>query len=282
MLLPELLGDVPYAQFLETHYTRAPLVRRGTARALKALMNWNVVDRLVDQTACDLVLVRDGEVHRGERPASAACRAMFEEGYSIVLRDADRHDYGLAGLGRAFRADLGGDLALQLYCTPPSHHSFGWHYDTEEVFFLQLSGEKVFTLRENTVDPLPVPETLPRVLELERETSPEQTFALAPGDWLYIPSGWWHRSVAQSPSLSISVGVIPWTPIEVLARVRQKLLADPRWRRRLPAGGLGAQELGESTPQRYRDELGALAEAVRAELADPALLAALLSGSPRR
>ena len=42
---------------------------------------------------------------------------------------------------------------------------------------------------------------------IRREASPIGTATLIRGDWLYIPSGWWHVAQCVEDSLSMSLGV---------------------------------------------------------------------------
>jgi ribosomal protein L16 Arg81 hydroxylase len=44
---------------------------------------------------------------------------------------------------------------------------------------------------------------------LRHETSPLMMASLLPGDWLYIPSRWWHLVHSVEDALSISIGIIP-------------------------------------------------------------------------
>ena len=112
---------------------------------------------------------------------------------------------------------------MQLYATPAGHFSFGWHYDPEEVFILQTIGVKEYFLRPNTVHPNPVLETMPRDMQYERETPACFACTLVPGDWLYIPSGYWHKARAAEAALSISLGVFAPTALDLYDGLRSRL-----------------------------------------------------------
>jgi ribosomal protein L16 Arg81 hydroxylase len=237
--MQQLLGDFPLPAFLAEHYLQEPLARRDTASPFKPLASREVIDRLVENPACDLLLVRDGAVYPGERPTTAAeAWRLHGEGYTLVLRHPDRHDAQLAELGRALSTQLSGTINLHVYCTPAGHGSFGWHCDPEEVFILQTEGSKHYQLRRNTLNPAPLLETLGEVTDPSREKTPVSECHLQAGDWLYIPGGYWHMAAAPgSPSVSISVGLMPATPIDVLDFLRARLLRSPRWRERFPPLG---------------------------------------------
>ncbi|HEX8704245.1 MAG TPA: cupin domain-containing protein, partial [Myxococcaceae bacterium] len=173
MLLNELLSGFPRATFMREHYLQQPFARRSAAQRLQPLATWGLIDWLVEQTPCDLMLVRDGSLWSGARPTTARqARALYEEGYTLVLRQPDQHHAALAEVARTFSAELHGRINLHIYCTPPGHHGFAWHCDPEEVFIFQTVGRKDYSLRENTLCPAPLLERLPSGALAARETTP--------------------------------------------------------------------------------------------------------------
>jgi ribosomal protein L16 Arg81 hydroxylase len=133
---------------------------------------------------------------------------LVEQGYTLLVRHAERHDPRLAHLAAEFQAAFAAPVNIHMYCTPGGQYGFGWHYDAEEVFILQTRGTKEYFLRRNTMNPNPVPEPHYDFSAISRERTPVMACTLVAGDWLYIPSGWWHAATAREDSLSISVGVL--------------------------------------------------------------------------
>ena len=89
-------------------------------------------------------------------------------------------------------------------------------------------------MRQNTLNPWPVWDTLPEEMPYDRETSRVRlTCRLEAGDWLYIPSGWWHLAQTQTASIHLSVGVMPVVALHLFAFLRQHLAQDPFWCQRL-------------------------------------------------
>jgi ribosomal protein L16 Arg81 hydroxylase len=274
MLIDTLLGDLPRAVFLQEHYLQQPLARPSTAAHLRELATWATIERLVENPACDLLLVRDGVLWSGPRPTSAPeARALFQDGYSLALRHADRHDAALAELGRTLSAELQGTVNLQVYCTPAGHGSFGWHCDPEEVFIFQTSGAKRYLLRRNTLNPTPLHETLTDEASVERERTPIQECQLEAGDWLYIPGGYWHHVDAPAQdSLSISVGLMPPTPLDVLGFLRAHLVRSRTWQRRLPLLGHASPLSDAEKVELYRDLFRELGGELQRMLEDPRMV----------
>jgi 50S ribosomal protein L16 3-hydroxylase len=200
--------DTPRDLFEQRHFQRAPMAQPGAAAEAIPFLTWSTIRRLVD-VGVDMLVVRNSKLRREENPATfEEAESLFREGHSLVLRHCERHDAPLAALAERFGRELAGDVSIQIYATPANHHSFGWHYDCEDVFIAQTVGTKEYYLRRNTVNPEPVLHAMPRDMHFEREATPILASTLVPGDALYIPRGWWHVAKAREHALSISVGVL--------------------------------------------------------------------------
>jgi ribosomal protein L16 Arg81 hydroxylase len=202
------LGAVARDTFLREHFQRAPIAQPTLGRAIAPLLTWDTVARLVAARA-DMLLVRNSKLRREDPPATfEETQQLFRDGYSVVLRHCEEHDRGLRALADSFARELPGEVVVQVYATPGDFHSFSWHYDVEDVFIVQTAGTKDYFLRQNTVNPEPTLDAMPKDMRYERETTPTIGATLAAGDCLYIPRGWWHVAKAKEDALSISVGVL--------------------------------------------------------------------------
>jgi 50S ribosomal protein L16 3-hydroxylase len=236
-LLPLLLRNEDAPRFWSSHYLRQPFGSVDGAAPLRGLLTDERLETLI-ASACDVTVVRDGRLGDDPRPTTAAAAwERVASGSSLVFRHVERHDPVIAGISGALMLDVLGPVDAHIYVTPAGHHGFGWHYDAEEVFFLHLDGVKDFFLRRNTVNPDPVPEAMPRDLRFEEETSPIMQCRVHPGDWLYIPRGWWHMARARVDSRSLSLGLLAPTPLAVIGSRRGARAEDPRWCQRLPPTG---------------------------------------------
>ena len=236
---------------------------------------------LLAQDDADVLVCRRNEQHAGPRPRSAdEARRLVDDGYTLLVRHAERHDERLARLAAAFETDLAAPVNVHFYCTPAGQFGFGWHYDAEEVFIVQTAGRKEYSLRKNTVNPWPLAETLPADMRYEREIMPLVRCELAAGDWLYIPSGYWHMGQSRELALSLAIGVMPRTGIDVLDFVRSELLGSLRWRQRLPVAGSASPLARDELLASYRELLATLADDLARQLADPQLAEKLLTQMP--
>lgn len=226
-MLTEWLAPEDLAWFLEAHFQTAPFARPGAARGAVPLLDWQTVDRVLrSDHPLDVMTVRAGQLQQVPIPRSLIeARTLMRAGVSVVVRGAEQHDPGLRSVADGFRAALPGEVHVQLYATPAGTNSYGWHYDFEDVFIAQTAGMKDYYFRRNTVARDTVLGDRLDFTCIRRETSPIYQSRLVAGDWLYIPSTWWHLVKCAEDALSISVGVMPPEAL--------------RQARRLPAGWTG-------------------------------------------
>jgi len=210
-MLHEWLTPVAVAAFVRLYWRKQPYARPDAAHRAVPLLGWDTLERvLADETPPDVLVVTRGKVLETPTPrALSEVYALMRQGIGLVIRHAEQHDLGLAQLATSFGQDLSGEVHIQLFVTPAGTHSFGWHYDFEDVFIAQTTGVKEYFLRENTVDRHSARGTCPDFERFHEEISLLATVRLLPGDWVYIPSRWWHVAKCIEDSLSISVGVFP-------------------------------------------------------------------------
>jgi len=99
------------------------------------------------------------------------------------------------------------------YLTPPNAKGFSSHFDIHDVFIIQLSGTKEWTIHEpiflnnKRIENANLPSELP---------PPELELTLTSGDILYLPTGYIHSAKCTTEeSLHITIGVthISWYDI---------------------------------------------------------------------
>jgi 50S ribosomal protein L16 3-hydroxylase len=208
--LVEWLAPLELSTFLATHLDRQPYARPGAAVGAIPLLHWATIDRVLAAADPDVLTVSGGQLVEVRRPRSSAeVQALMQRGVSVVVRGSERHDPALAALAGSFAAALPGEVHIQLYATPGGTHSYGWHYDFEDVFIAQVTGAKDYYFRDNTVARHTVLGEPLDFTVVRQERSPIYSAQLLAGDWLYIPARWWHFVEAREDALSISVGVMP-------------------------------------------------------------------------
>lgn len=212
-MLRRWLASMPLSDFVARHLGRLPHAQPGTATCAVPCFDWDVLERVLASRPPDVLVAARGRLVEVPPPRDLGdVRRLMRAGLGLVIRKSERQDPALAQLAREFALDLPGELHIQLYVTPAGTHTFGWHYDWEDVFIAQTVGTKDYHFRDNTVASDVPFSTRPDFSSIRRETSPMFGALLIPGDWLYIPRRWWHLVRSLEDSLSISVGVVPREP----------------------------------------------------------------------
>lgn len=161
---------------------------------------------------------------------------LFSEGATLTLAFLDSVLPRLEAFCRGIELELSMPLQANVYLTPPNEQGATVHYDTHDVFVLQISGSKQWTIFDA---PLPLPLSgQPFDETLHPPGAVTHEFELRPGDVAYVPRGWLHQARATSEtSLHITAGVLRYTWTELLLElISQVALKEPAFRRSLPAG----------------------------------------------
>ncbi len=140
----------------------------------------------------------------------------------------------------------------------PEENGVTCHMDAEEVFSIQLIGEKRFFISKQkgleqpfgiqfnpgdvTYDDM-YPQSTAGFPD--PDASEFECVEMKPGSVLFMPRGTWHRTETRGLSLSVSIILRPPSAVEsVLDALRARLLQDSAWRRPLHgAWGQGSERI---------------------------------------
>jgi 50S ribosomal protein L16 3-hydroxylase len=206
-MLRDWIAPLTLADFRATHFGKGAWAQPGSAHGSLATLDWPALGRVLAVGADTIVCAKGSHLPYPVPRDLDELRAYMRIGVGLAMRFTERADAGLRAVADSF-ADLPGTPQVQVFATPAGTHGFGWHYDLEDVFIAQTAGVKDYYFRPNTVEAdTPFP---PKDFSgYHAETSPLMTATLVPGDFLYIPSRWWHMAVCKQDALSISVGLMP-------------------------------------------------------------------------
>lgn len=144
---------------------------------------------------------RDGstkEVPSKPLTSPKAVRRLFAEGWSLQWLQPQQEHGPLAALVARLESEFGCLVGVNAYLTPPGAQGLAPHWDDVDVFVLQLSGSKSWTLHRSTVTAQlpPGQQALPRYssgdLPLDGLSKPFLKPRLSSGDLLYFPRGTIH------------------------------------------------------------------------------------------
>lgn len=263
--LDYLLAPFSTSQFLAEYWTKKALYFQGQPQKFSPLFSWSALNYLLNYhrlSESDIRFSLNGQT----LPDSQDPRIWQErlnQGATLVVNGLHHRIPALAALAADLRQELGYRTHINLYCSPPQQQGFACHYDTHEVFVLQIDGTKAWSVYPATV---PFPDRSRSQEQDSAQEIPQEAYlncVLHPGDVLYIPKGHWHCAVAcDRPSLHLTVGVDCLTGLDWLDWLRQDLQSLPEWRQSLPA-------IANGSTDDLKQHLIALQERLTAVLADP-------------
>jgi len=278
--------SVEPAKFATAYWGRAPLLSRagelGGPAGFADLLSPAAVDELLSRRGLRTPFLRvaqQGKVLPTARFTGAGgagaevadqvldeqVMRLYAEGATLVLQGLHRIWPPLIEYARRLGRELRRPLQVNAYLTPPGSQGFSTHYDTHDVFVLQVDGTKRWRIHPPVLaDPLEKQAWGGRADEVAATAAGEPALdvVLAPGDALYLPRGWLHSAEALgSRSLHLTVGVRAMTRYAVVEELLGLAAADQRLRATLPFG------LDVSDPDAIEPELTETVEALRDWLA---------------
>ncbi len=170
--------------------------------------------------------------------------ALFARGSTLVLQALHRVWPPIIDFCQELAAELGHPVQANAYVTPPQSRGFERHYDVHDVFVLQVTGRKRWTIHA-PVHALPLrdqPWTDRRdAVSGAASGEPLVDTVLEPGDALYLPRGHLHSATALGGlTVHLTLGVHAWTRYavaeELVGLLLERLADDEEMRTSLPLG----------------------------------------------
>jgi bifunctional lysine-specific demethylase and histidyl-hydroxylase NO66 len=268
--LERCVGDVE--RFLTNYWARAPLHRSGSGTdAFAEVLTLDDIDGLLAETGLRfpaLRVVKDGETFA---PSTYTKRARlqslelddvidpgrvydhFSQGATIVLQALHRYWSPLSHFCRELEMALTHPVQVNVYLTPPSSRGLDIHYDTHDVFVLQISGVKHWAVYgESFRYPLANQKRKGKITD---PGEPLIDVELKPGDSLYIPRGFLHGAeTVERESAHLTIGILSYTWIDVINELMGRASDQVSLRESLPPGFAHSPEgIGQEIPEKLEE-----------------------------
>ncbi|MEZ5184253.1 MAG: cupin domain-containing protein [Candidatus Nanopelagicales bacterium] len=183
---------------------------------------------------------------------------QFADGTTLVLQGVHRTWQPVGELAAGLADELGHPVQVNSYITPPQSQGFAAHYDTHDVFVLQIAGHKKWRVHEPVLDqPLPTEswDTTAEAVRARADESPVIEAVLRPGDCLYLPRGFIHSATALGgTSVHLTFGIHPVIERDVVRSILE-VLETSGWRRSMPADWQPGSASGAAQIQAVLDDL---------------------------
>ncbi len=242
-----LISPIVSEKFFEEYWEKRPLVvKRDQSNYFTSLLSFDEVDRVIttlDRRYPDISLKNAGrQMSADEYTLSggtldvAKVYQLFEEGSTITLAYLDTVIPALTLFCRSLEKEFSFPFQTNVYMTPAGAQGAKPHYDTHDVFVLQVAGSKRWTMFGTPLElPLAGQDFDPVVHELG---APTLEFELKAGDAAYIPRGIVHEARStEAVSLHVTAGILRYTWADLLLEfMAAASLNDPAFRKALPPG----------------------------------------------
>lgn len=233
--------------FRREHWGRQALLSRAAdlPQPFSDLLDEGSVDELVSerglrtpflrvakngQTLGDRSFTAPGGVGAGiaDQVSDSRLVALFGDGATLVLQALHRVWPPIIDFVGALADELGHPVQANAYVTPPQNQGFNDHYDTHDVFVLQVGGTKRWRIHAPVWEsPLRDQPWTDRRAAVERAAAepPVIEAVLEPGDCLYLPRGFLHAATALGGvSTHLTLGVHTWTRFSLAEQLTAQAL----------------------------------------------------------
>lgn len=260
-----MLSPISKQVFFEEYWEKQPLVvKRPSPNYFGSLLSLDEVDRVITTLglrypiitlkSADQAVTSEDYTVQGDLIDVAKVYQLFENGATITLAYLDTVVETLAAFGRNLEREFSFPFQTNVYLTPARAQGAKHHFDSHDVFVLQIAGSKRWTTYGTPVK-LPLRGQDFDVSVHERG-EPTLEFELEAGDCAYIPRGVVHDARSgETTSLHITVGVLQWTWTDLLLEaIADVSLTDPAFRQSLPPG-FGRQDFNRERSREFFREL---------------------------
>ena len=248
-ILANLFSQQQRQQF-KTSLPEEKLIKHGPSSRLPALFSHPVLQNIESLTEAYQGRVLAADRHQSDEMTpindNHATQAV-EDGLTVYMDDLTPLIPEATAFLRQLESELDipqGTARIGAFVSPPGNGA-PCHFDVTEVISVQLVGHKQFNIAPLEQIRYPYgmqysPSTMPfdDLYPQMESTAPDytqQTFTsitMQPGSVLYMPRGTWHNTLANEPSLAVSIILKPPTQLDrLLEQLTSTLLQDKNWRR---------------------------------------------------
>jgi ribosomal protein L16 Arg81 hydroxylase len=244
-LFENLIAPISIPEFANTYWQKTPLYLTGSS--LSEILTMDEIDRFFAMPSMIYphvkVIANGAELNKNNYSLNYVndfnflnkelVFDNFTKGNTLVIQAAHMHFRNLQAYTTALQNILNFEIHANVYITPSSAKGFHPHYDTHEVFVIQLFGSKNWNIYD-----IPVESPIKgwHISEAERnrylKSKPTHQLTLNVGDVLYVPRGVVHDAFTSGDlSVHVTLGFHPPTRLGILKRLLEKAEGVPYFRK---------------------------------------------------
>lgn len=259
MALKDLLGNIGQEDFFCKYWDKQPIVIPGASKQLMSCCSIEAIESRLTET--DIRFPQFQLAMQGRKLSKQeytrrkswsnhyfddlidipAVYNLWNTGATIILQSLQTNYPALIPFLRNLENELNHPVQANAYLTPNNSLGFNAHYDTHDVFVVQIQGNKQWHIWETPAGKIPLKdEYSPYGIK-----PPGNLFfdgILNPGDVIYLPRGYYHKAITLDEiSLHLTIGILSYRRIDALKFLFDSILQDLRedydktvWRESLP------------------------------------------------
>jgi len=252
MNLADIIFPLTTAEFLSRYKGQEYFIQAGEPERFQSLFNWEELNHVLYTHRIDYPrfrMIRDGNVinqdvyldqltdKRGlkySRVNSKKVHAELLKGTAIHILSIQEFSENLTNICNNISQALSSDVEMTIHIGMKNSKGFHQHWDSHDVFVLQLFGKKQWQLFDFTEEyPFRIGPSQKQDINLK----PKWQGDLAPGDVLYIPRGCWHDVVSyDEPCMHISIGMYNPKGMDYISYMTKQLDQFKIFRKDIPIG----------------------------------------------
>ncbi|QBF24910.1 cupin [Pseudomonas tructae] len=228
------------SDFIEHYQEKKPLLLKKAVsveycswRDANEIMQWSNVGSSDFKLALGGVLPKHEYVesymdigtlrHRLIKPA---VYDYLRKGATLIANKISNHPV-INRYARQISDFTGRQVVSSAYAAFGTEDSFRCHWDTRDVFAIQLIGRKRWTVYEpSLISPLYTQQSKDYEQQHPCPVQPYMDFILEAGDVFYLPRGWWHNPLpVGEPTFHLALGTFPAFTMDYLSWMLKQLPA---------------------------------------------------------
>lgn len=276
-ILARLLGSLSAQAFFESYWDQKPILLDGDSDGFRDLFSIEQFERRLTESDLRIPSFKVAQHGRDISVAEYTCQrviggvavsdfidvaavySLWNEGATIVLHSLQQCGGALGEWLQLLEECIEHPTQANAYLTPPGAQGLSRHYDTHDVFVLQVQGTKVWRVwRVPTDSQRSCSEQFGEVRGADDFGALAIDAELQPGQVLYIPSGYFHEAHStNTTSLHVTVGVHVYRRVDALKAVFERIVDEleedePLWRTSLTHG---YADVGDATFSLMRESV---------------------------
>ena len=260
----KFIAPISYDTFTQEYWEKKPLiVHRRVSNYYQELFSKQALDSVLfysrpkppelrvvkhqQEVFPDKYIKQDGSLNLNQ------LYKLYDEGHTLVINGLHQFWLPLTIFCRNLQLSLNHTVIANCYLSPKQSKGLMPHYDTHDVFVLQIAGAKQWYIHE-APQPVPLLNTFQPIIPEEKLSEPLHTIDLEAGDLLYIPRGFIHHAAAKdSSSLHLTIGcyISQWFDLLIHALTCVSL-KNPEFRQALPLGYLQGSEIRPNLQAKFQ------------------------------